>query len=149
MDANEFGELDRRSLLGSVSTIAASMVLARALPRSAASQTSREPLTAIDTLLDPDQTMVQKAIAANARLRESFPKGFALDETHHPHISTLQRYVKTSDLDKVYGAVGKILADERPASWKLTAYKYYFIPWKSIGLAGIVIRPTDDLRRFQ
>ena len=41
------------------------------------------------------------------------------------------------------------MADEHPASWKLTAYKYYFIPWKNIGLAGIVIRPTDDLRRFQ
>jgi hypothetical protein len=125
------------------------MVLATALPRSAASQISREPLTAIDTLLDPDRIMVQKAIAANARLRQSFPKGFALDETHQPHISTLQRYVRTADLENVYGAVGKILADEHPASWKLTAYKYYFIPWKSIGLAGIVIRPTDDLRRFQ
>jgi hypothetical protein len=57
--------------------------------------------------------------------------------------------VKTADLDKVYEAVGKVLADERPASWKLTAYKYYFLPWKNLGLAGIVIRPTDDLRRFQ
>jgi hypothetical protein len=141
--------LSRRRLLGSASTIAASMVLASALPRSAASRTSPEPLTAIDTLLDPDQTMVQKAIAANARLRQSFPKGFALDETHQPHVSTLQRYVRTADLDNVYRAVGKILADERPAGWKLTAYKYYFIPWKDIGLAGIVIRPTDDLRRFQ
>jgi len=146
---NASSDFSRRHLLGSASTIAASMALAAAWPRSATSQTSRERLTAIDTLLDPDQTMVQKAIAANARLRQSFPKGFALDETHQPHISTLQRYVRTADLDKVYGAVGKILADERPASWKLTAYKYYFIPWKSIGLAGIVVRPTDDLRRFQ
>jgi hypothetical protein len=149
MGVNQSDELSRRRLLGSASTIAASMVLATALPRSTTSQTSRELITAIDTLLDPDQTMVQKAIAANARLRQSFPKGFALDETHQPHISTLQRYVRTADLDKVYGAVGKVLADEHPASWKLTAYKYYFIPWKNIGLAGIVIRPTDDLRRFQ
>ncbi len=36
-----------------------------------------------------------------------------------------------------------------PGTWKLTAYKYYFIRWKEIGLAGIVIRPTDELRRFQ
>src|SRR5262249_36933907 len=149
MGVNRSDEFSRRSLLGSASTIATSMVLATALPRSAASQTSREPLMAIDTLLDPDQTMVQKAIAANERLVQSFPKGFALDETHQPHISTLQRYVRTADLDNVYGAVGKILADEHPAGWKLTAYKYYFIPWKSIGLAGIVVRPTDDLRRFQ
>lgn len=146
-------DLCRRRLIGGISTLAASMMLPIALPRLALSQTTNasppEPLTAIDTLLEPDQTMVQKAIAANTRLRESFPKGFALDETHQPHISTLQRYVRTSDLDKVYGAVAKVLSDERPAVWKLTAYKYYFIPWKEIGLAGIVIKPTEDLRRFQ
>ena len=154
-DASPLGarnDLSRRRLLGSASTVAASMLFATTWPRNATSQTPSasppEPLTAIDTLLDPDQTMVQKAIAANTRLRQSFPKGFALDETHQPHISMLQRFVRTSDLDNVYGAVTKILADERPATWKLTAYKYYFIPWKDIGLAGIVIKPTEDLRRF-
>jgi hypothetical protein len=147
-------DLSRRRLLGAASTIAASMALAAVWPRRAISETPTdaspsEPLTAIDTLLDPDQTMVQRAIAANTRLRENFPKGFALDETHQPHISMLQRYVRTSDLDKVYEAVAQILTDEHPAAWKLTAYKYYFIPWKDVGLAGIVIKPTEDLRRFQ
>jgi hypothetical protein len=78
-----------------------------------------------------------------------FPKGFALGKTHQPHISTLQRYVKTTDLDKVYEAVGKVLAEEKPTGWKLKAYKYDYIPWKDIGLAGIVINPTDDLIRYQ
>src|SRR6202008_1074317 len=108
-----------------------------------------EPLTAIDILLDPDATMMGHAKAANARLRASFPKGFALDEAHQPHISTLQRYVKTADLGKVYEAVGKVLAGEKPATWKLTAHKYYYIPWQEIGLAGIVIERTDDLIRYQ
>jgi phosphoglycolate phosphatase-like HAD superfamily hydrolase len=107
------------------------------------------PVTAIDILLDPDATMMKNATAANARLRESFPEGFALDETHLPHISCLHRYVKTADLDKVYEAVGKVLAGENPTAWKLKAYKYYYIPWKNIGLAGIVIEPPDDLIRFQ
>jgi hypothetical protein len=31
----------------------------------------------------------------------------------------------------------------------LKAYKYYYIPWKGLGLAGIVIEPTDDLIRYQ
>jgi hypothetical protein len=106
-------------------------------------------VTAIDILLEPDATMLKNAAAANARLRESFPKGFALDETHQPHISCLQRYVRTADLDKVYEAVGKVLAGERLASWKLKAHKYYYLPWKDIGLAGIVIEPTEDLIRFQ
>jgi hypothetical protein len=107
------------------------------------------PVTAIDILLEPDALMVRHAEAANARLRKVFPKGFSLGKTHQPHISTLQRYVKTADLDKVYEAVGKVLAEEKPTGWKLKAYKYYYLPWKEIGLAGIVIEPTDDLLRYQ
>jgi len=59
------------------------------------------------------------------------------------------RYEVTADLDKVYVAVGKVLAEEKPTSWKLKAYKYYYIPWKELGLAGIVIEPTDDFIRYQ
>ena len=93
--------------------------------------------------------MIQHAEAANARLLKVFPKGFPLDATHHPHISILQRYVHTADLDKVYAAAGKVLADEKVTSWTLKAFKYYYIPWKDIGLAGIVVEPTDDLLRLQ
>lgn len=107
------------------------------------------PVTAIDILLEPDATMIQHAKAANQRLLKSFPIGFALDATHHPHITCLQLYVETVDLDKLYETVGKVLAEETPTSWKLKAYKYYYIPWKNIGIAGIVIEPTDDLIRFQ
>ena len=45
------------------------------------------PVTAIDIALEPDATMIQHAKAANARLLKEFPKGFALDATHHPHVS--------------------------------------------------------------
>ena len=117
-----------------------------AQPLSAQEQ---NPVTAIDILLEPDATMIKHAVAANERLLKVFPKGFALGKTHQPHISTLQRYVKTADLDKVYEAVGKVLAEEKPTGWKLKAYKYYYLPWKDIGLAGIVIEPTDDLIRYQ
>lgn len=106
-------------------------------------------VTAIDILLEPDTTMVKHAQAANEQLRKSFPEGFALDATHQPHISCLQRYVRTSDLPKVYEAVGKVLAEEKPTAWKLKAYKYYYIPWNDNGLAGIVVEPTEDLIRFQ
>src|SRR5215510_5746499 len=83
---------------------------------SAHSATTDEPspVTAIDILLEPDATMVGHAEAANKRLLKEFPMGFALGKTHHPHISCLQRYVKTADLDKVYEAVGKVLAEEKP-----------------------------------
>lgn len=105
--------------------------------------------TAIDILLEPDAAMLQHAQAANARLLKAFPKGYALDAAHQPHISCLQRYVKTDALEKVFAAVSDVLATEHPTTWKLTAFKYYYIPWKGLGLAGIVIRPTDDLLGYQ
>jgi hypothetical protein len=122
-----------------------------ALPGHARPVTADEPhaVTAIDILLEPDATMVGKAEAANARLLKSFPKGFTLGAEHRPHVSCLQRYVKTADLDKVYAAVGTVLAGEKPTAWKLTAHKYYYIPWKDLGLAGIVVEPTADLIRYQ
>jgi hypothetical protein len=125
-----------------------SMCLLASPPANAQSGGS-PPVTAIDILLEPDAVMVRHAEAANERLLKVFPKGFVLGKTHQPHVSTLQRYVKTADLDKVYEAVGRVLAEENPSGWKLTAHKYYFLPWKEIGLAGIVIEPTADLLRYQ
>jgi hypothetical protein len=125
------------------------LVLLPALSGMPVTAAGQDKVTAVDILLEPDETMIKNAVAANKRLLKVFPKGFALGKTHAPHISTLQRYFKTADLNKVYEAVGKVLADEKPAGWKLKAYKYYFIPWKGLGLAGIVIEPTDDLVRYQ
>ena len=108
-----------------------------------------EPLTAIDVLLLPDETMVEHAKRDNARLRANYPEGFALDAEHHPHISLLQRYVRTKDLAAVYAAVERVLNQERPAGWELTATGYYYLDFNNMGLAGIVIRPTPELRRLQ
>src|SRR6266700_1504652 len=106
-------------------------------------------VTAIDIALEPDTTMIQHAQADNARLLKVFPKGFALDATHHAHLTMLQQFVRTDDLDKVYAAANKVLAEEKPTSWKLKAFKYYYIPAPPVGLAGIVVEPTDDLLRLQ
>jgi hypothetical protein len=109
----------------------------------------QNPVTAIDIAVEPDATMVQHAMDANARLRKSFPKGFALDETHHPHISMLQQFVRTEDLTKVFAAANAVMAKEKPTTWTLKAFKYYYIPAPPIGLAGIVVEPTEDLHRLQ
>jgi 2'-5' RNA ligase len=106
-------------------------------------------VTAIDIALEPDATMIQHAHADNARLLKAFPKGFALDATHHAHVTMLQQFVRTADLDMVYAAANKVLASEKPTSWKLKAFKYYYIPSPPVGLAGIVVEPTDDLLRLQ
>ena len=106
-------------------------------------------VTAIDIALEPDATMIQHAQADNARLLKAFPKGFALDATHHAHVTMLQQFVRTADLDKVYAAANKVLASERPTTWKLKAYKYYYIPSPPVGLAGIVVEPTEELLGLQ
>jgi 2'-5' RNA ligase len=109
----------------------------------------QNPVTAIDIALEPDATMIQHARDANARLLKDFPKGFALDATHHPHISLLQQFVRTDDLDKVYAAATAVLAKEKPTAWTLKAFKYYYIPAPPVGVAGIVVEPTEDLHRLQ
>jgi 2'-5' RNA ligase len=127
--------------------IGVGLVSALAIAQGAVAQQS--PVTAVDIALEPDASMIQHAKAANARLLKSFPKGFALDETHHPHVTMLQQFVRTVDLDKVYAAANAVLAKEKPKAWTLTAFKYYYIPSPPIGLAGIVVEPSEDLRRLQ
>ncbi len=117
--------------------------------RDFAAPAERNDVTAIDTLLDPDDTMDQHAKAANARILKSYPKGFELGGEHAPHITLLQRYVKTSELDHLYEAVAKVFAKENPTSWKLKAVKYVYIPDKPLGLNLMVIEPSEDLLRLQ
>jgi hypothetical protein len=115
-------------------------------PSPAADQ---DDVTAIDILLEPDATMIQHAEAVNARLLKVFPKGFALDASHRPHISMFQCYVPTADLDKVYAAAGKVLAASNVTALKLEAFKYYYLPDKELGLSGIVVEPTPELLKVQ
>ena len=114
-----------------------------------ASHAQGNPVTAIDILLEPDATMVQHAHADNARLLKAYPKGFALDATHQPHLTLIQQFVRTADLEKVYAAANQVLAKHRPGSWSLKAFKYYYIPVPPNGIAGIVVEPSDDLLRLQ
>src|SRR5438046_10760273 len=111
-------------------------MLARGTSRANAADAS---VTAIDILLKPDATMIQHATATNDRLRKVFPKGFALDAEHRPHISLVQRFVLTENLEKVYAAVGKVFANANVTGLKLEAFKYYYIPDKDLGLSGLVI----------
>jgi hypothetical protein len=150
MTLPDSNHLSRRRVLGPLAAIP----VIQALQGAAATQaqtTAIAPghLTAIDIALEPDATMIRHAKAANARLLRVFPKGFALDATHHPHVSMLQQFARTSDLDKVCDAAASVFRNEKPLGWKLRAFKYYYIPSPPIGLAGIVVEPTDDLHRLQ
>jgi hypothetical protein len=107
------------------------------------------PVTAVDILLEPDATMLRHAQANNARLLKVFPKGFALDEAHRPHITLLQRFVRTENLEQMYAAAEKVLAAANLTRMQLEAFKYYYAPGPGVGVAGIVARPTPALLALQ
>lgn len=117
--------------------------------KAGASNASQHPITAVDIVLEPDATMIEHAQAANAGLLKNFPKGYALGDEHAPHISVIGGYFYTANLDELFAAASKVLASEKVMSWKLKAFKYYYIPLKEIGLGGILVEPTADLIRLQ
>jgi 2'-5' RNA ligase len=106
-------------------------------------------LIAINVLLDPDAATVEKAQAVNARLRENFPGGFALDANHAPHITLLQQFVRTADLHEVSIVLAEKLRAEQSMNWECQAISYYALADKDLRLVGIVVEPTEDMRRLQ
>jgi hypothetical protein len=106
-------------------------------------------ITAIDILLEPDATMLKHSAANNARLLGVFSKGFALDATHSPHITMLQAFVRTAELDQVYAAEEKVFAAANLKAMKLEAFKYYYAPAGATGVAGICAQPTPEILKLQ
>jgi hypothetical protein len=133
--------------------ITAVLISAVALTASIARATDSLPeqsvVTAIDVLLEPDATMLEHCDANNARLLKVYPSGFALDATHRPHITLVQRFVRTADLDKVYAAVGKVFAGAKVNAMKLEAFKYYYAATGAVGVAGICAKPTPEIIKLQ
>lgn len=108
-------------------------------------------LTAIDVLVDPDENTLRHARDRNARMRESVPDGFALDASHQPHITTLQRYVRTAQLESVYAAIGDTLAatDTSALSYRAVAIKHADWGVPGQGLAVILVQPSEQVLDFQ
>ena len=80
-----------------------------ALGYPGSSKAQQSPVTAIDIALEPDATDGgARASGERAAARVVFPKGFSLDATHHPHLTMLQRFVRTADLEKIYAAASKV-----------------------------------------
>lgn len=108
-------------------------------------------LIAIDVLLDPGQSMLDSAKLYNDLMRKDYPGpgSFELDATHTPHITVLQCFVRSADLEKVYSTVAKVVKREKPTKNKLSATGFYYIPLNGLGLAGITVGPTPELLKFQ
>ena|SRR5580704_3960391 len=106
-------------------------------------------VTAIDIALEPDATMLRHASALNARLRGNFAKGYTLDATHRPHVTVLQRYVRTADLPKVYAAVRKIRTEYNMAAWKFEAFKIDHAVWSGLAVTVILAKPPQKVIEAQ
>jgi len=108
-------------------------------------------LTAIDVLFNPDDHTIGRAKAVNARLRESVPTGYALDASHRPHITTLQRYVRTAELGQVLEAVEKTIHGMDIFSLGFEAVLIRHSDWDTPGqgYAAYVVKPSPEVFDFQ
>ena len=108
-------------------------------------------VTAINVLLEPDQAARRRACDINARLRKEMPEGFALDDTHAPHITVLQRYVRTPELDQVLDAVGAVIAGADLTALELHATAITHAEWDTpgTGMASLLLGRDPRLLALQ
>lgn len=111
-------------------------------------------LTAIDILINPEDAMLTRAKAINTRMLASIPTppGFALDDNHQPHVTVLQRYVRTADLDHAFHAIQILLKSVDTSALTLTAVGLAHMDiddHPDAGLAAIIATPGPEILEFQ
>jgi hypothetical protein len=106
-------------------------------------------ILAIDVLLEPDARMLAPAEEHNARLRAAFPDSFALDEQHRPHITLLQCFTASADLEPLYRAVEAVVGQAGLADMELHAVRYGYTHGPGMGIAGIWAAVTPELLKLQ
>ena len=79
-----------------------------------------------------------------------YPKGFALDATHRPHITMLQCFVRTADLDKVYAAAGKVLAAANVNAHEAGGVQVLLRPGRRGSASrALCAKPTPEILKLQ
>ena len=109
---------------------------------------SDDKLIAIDVLLEPDRTMTAKAKSLNTRLRENYPDGYALDATHVPHLTLLQRFVRAKDFEAVIDSITQVLRAEQPTAMQLATKRLDYVRFEGLGVAVLVVERTPELVRL-
>lgn len=108
-------------------------------------QNPDDTLIAIDVLLQPDPTLIDKSTAVNARLRENFPTGYEIDASHAPHITLLQRFIREKEINAVTATLAKVLISERPTDLRLKTKGYDYVIWGGKAVTVLVVEPTPEL----
>ena len=81
----------------------------------------------------------------------TMPEGFALDATHVPHITVLQRYVRTPELEQALDAVGAVVAGADLATLTLHAAAIGHADWETpgVGIASLLLGREPRLLALQ
>ncbi|MBI4369827.1 MAG: 2'-5' RNA ligase family protein [Elusimicrobia bacterium] len=77
---------------------------------------------AIDVALAPPQYIQEKARLINKRLFERRPNGFLFDETHWPHLTLLQQFIRWEDIDDVPSAISRACRGLGPVDIRVTRF---------------------------
>jgi hypothetical protein len=107
-----------------------------------------DALIAIDVLLEPDQAMLDRAAAVNARLRANYSTGYELDALHAPHVTLLQRFVRMKNFDAVTNAVAGVLVAEGAADLQMTGISLDYALWGGVAVTAIAVEATPELKRL-
>ncbi len=108
-------------------------------------------VTAINVLLEPDDSTRALARDLNAQLRRMMPEGFAFDATHAPHMTLLQQYVRSAEIGRVLDAVDSTVAGTDLASLRLHAAAISHAEWDppGIGIASLMLGRDPRLLELQ
>ncbi len=109
-------------------------------------------LTAVDILIEPDAASIERARQVNRRMPLSIPAGITLDDTHLPHITMLQRYLITEQIEQAYAAIEQALAatDQSALSYHVPGITYSE-HWGPPGQAAAVlgVQPNQQVLDLQ
>jgi hypothetical protein len=117
--------------------------------QATAKKANGDRVLAIDVLLLPDAKMYERAVAANARLRENYPACYTLGSEQVPHISLVHRYVRENDLPAIEEAVSRALVRDNPLTWELTATGYDYAMWSGVAITSLAVQRTPRLDWLQ
>lgn len=132
-----------------MSALLIGLTTAWASAQSPPSEQTGSNVIAIDILIEPDATLIDRANAVNARLRQVYPQGYALDSTHSPHITLVQRFVRVSDIATIGAAIENVLTAERLSAMPFRATGYEFVEWAGVGVNVIVVERSPRLLALQ
>ncbi|MBI4426027.1 MAG: 2'-5' RNA ligase family protein [Candidatus Kerfeldbacteria bacterium] len=102
---------------------------------------------AIDVVLLPPEDVMAKCRELNARLWEETKQGFRFDDTHLPHITLVQQYIRSADQPAVMTAITSIANNTRPITFDIT--KISAETFEGLNIFGFELSNPANFQRLQ